>query len=281
MNTLSVGPFTLAVDHALMILSLIAAMIAGRLAARDRNVPIIDTLISLALAGILAARLIFVLRYWNPYSLSPVSIIDIRDGGFDAVGGLVGMAAYASFAVWRRPRLRRPLGLAILAGSLVWGATGGALQLIGSSRMMRPDVPLQTLTGRTTTLDALARAHPGAPMVVNLWASWCPPCRAEMPMLAAAQRAHPGVLFIFANQGESPAKIEAFLRRESLSPNHVLVDAGQRLARAADARAFPTTLFFDGTGHLVERHLGLLSRATLARGLDRLSVHAPTKDSGS
>lgn len=271
MSALSLGPFTIATEHAVMILALIAAIIVGRIATRGRDEPIIDTLLSLTLAGVVAARAVFVLRYWGQYSASPVSIIDIRDGGFDAVGGLLGMAIYASTIVWRRPSLRRPLAAAIFTGVLVWGAGNGVLQWLGSPQASRPDVDLQTLSGRRVTLDELAQNQPGQPMVVNLWASWCPPCRAEMPMLTKAQRARPDVIFVFANQGESPATIRGFLRRESIDPEHVLVDPGQRLARATDAQAFPTTLFFDGDGRLVERHMGLLSRATLADSLDRLS----------
>ncbi|MGB7756874.1 MAG: TlpA disulfide reductase family protein [Salinisphaera sp.] len=278
MNSVHIGPFMIAIDQALMLIALAAAIIAGRVAVRGRDVPIVDTLFSLALAGIIAARVVFVLRYWGQYHAAPLAIIDIRDGGFDAVGGLLGMAAYASHAVRRRPALRRPLALAVLSGALVWGATSGVFRLIGSPPMTRPDVDLQTLAGRTTTLDALAQAQPGKPMVVNLWASWCPPCRAEMPMLTDAQRTHPDLIFAFVDQGESPATVKTFLRRESLAPAHVLIDSGQRLARAAEARAFPTTLFFAANGQLIERHIGRLSRATLAQGLDRLPPHASTEE---
>lgn len=279
MNTIRLGPFVLPGDSVLMLAALIIALIVGRISARGRDVPIVDTLLWLAFTGVVAARLVFVLRYWGAYAADPVSIIDIRDGGFDAIGGLLGMAAYASAVVSRRPRMRRPLGLAILAGVLVWGAAGGALKLMNPTRLTRPDATLQALDGRTTTLDALARAWPGAPMVVNLWASWCPPCRAEMPMLTAAQREHPEVIFVFANQGESPATIRHFLRTESLTPEHVLVDPGRRIARAVNAQAFPTTLFFNAQGRLAARHLGMLSRATLARALDRLSSDTVAEES--
>lgn len=57
--------------------------------------------------------------------------------------------------------------------------------------------PLRTREGRPVLLTTLA---PGKPMVVNLWASWCPPCRREVPLLAKAQLQHGDVTFVFANQ---------------------------------------------------------------------------------
>lgn len=272
--TLSLGPWAISVDQLWLILAFVAALIAGHLASRGRAPKPTDALFTLALAGLVAARVAFVLRYWPEYANHPLGMIDIRDGGFDTVGGLVGMAFYASFKVARQPQLRRPLGAAMLAGALVWAATGGALSLMQSTPSSRPDVKLATLDGQSVTLDAIAARHPQQPMVVNLWASWCPPCRAEMPMLAAAQAHNPNVTFVFANQGESARAARKFLSSESLNLNNVLLDSGRRLARSVGTQAYPTTLFYNAAGRLVDRHTGMLSRATLTQGLERAESSA-------
>lgn len=277
---ISLGPLAISLDQLWLLLALIAALIAGRLASRGGQPKPTDTLFSLVLVGLVVARVVFVLRYWPEYADHPLGVIDIRDGGFDAVGGLLGMAFYASLKVLRQPALRqpalrRPLGVAIVAGALVWGATGGVLGLIGSSQPGRPDVALATLDGQSTSLETIAAAHPHQPMVVNLWASWCPPCRAEMPMLAAAQSRNSNVTFVFANQGESAHTAREFLSSESLTMGNVLLDRGRRLARHVGAQAYPTTLFYNAAGRLVDRHMGMLSRATLARALQRIDHDTP------
>ncbi|MES1934356.1 redoxin domain-containing protein [Salinisphaera shabanensis T35B1] len=278
MLSFNLGPLAISVAHALMLFALITALIAGKVAARRREVPITDTLFNLALAGAVAARLVFVIRYFGEYRPAPLGIFDIRDGGFDAIGGLLGMAAYASFVVWRRPLLRAPLAAALVAGGLAWGLTGGALTLIEQQAASLPEARLQTLDGRATDLATLQAEAEGRPMVVNLWATWCPPCRAEMPVLEAAQNERDDVLFVFANQAEATPTIQSFLDSQDLHIEHVLRDSGGHLAKQAGSAALPTTLFYDGDGRLVDSHLGQLSRATLTAALERFDT-APTASS--
>lgn len=269
MLSFNLGPLAISVAHALMLFALATALVVGKIAAHRRDVPITDTLFNLALAGAVAARVVFVIRYFGEYRQAPLGMLDIRDGGFDAIGGLLGMAAYASFVVWRRPVLRAPLAAAVIAGGLAWGLTGGALTLIEQQAASLPEARLQTLDGQSTDLATLQAEADGRPMVVNLWATWCPPCRAEMPVLEAAQNERDDVLFVFANQAEAAPTIRGFLDSQDLHIDHVLRDAGGRLAKQAGSAALPTTLFYDGDGRLVDSHLGQLSRASLAAALER------------
>jgi thiol-disulfide isomerase/thioredoxin len=112
------------------------------------------------------------------------------------------------------------------------------------------------------TLD-LRRAARGRPLVVNLWASWCGPCRAEMPTLAAAQQREPGVGFLFVNQGESASAVRAYLVDQDLPLREVLLDSGSRLGAAVGSRGLPTTLFYDARGKRIGAHFGVLNAAAL------------------
>jgi thiol-disulfide isomerase/thioredoxin len=270
MNSLHLGPFAISLSVGLLVAALIVALAVGAIVGRGRKLRIVDTLLLLVLIGLVVARIVFVLRYLPQYMSAPWSVIDIRDGGFDLIGGLVAGGLAGAWLAWRKPALRTPLSAAVAAGVIGWVVLGGAIGLIDNTRPSRPEVVLTKLDGLSIPLQELARQHPGEPMVVNLWATWCPPCRAEMPTLAAAQRKHSNVVFVFVNQGESAAAVRRFMREESISPANVLLDMNQHLARATHVRAYPTTLFFNADGKLVDRHLGMLSRATLARALNRL-----------
>ena len=123
-----------------------------------------------------------------------------------------------------------------------------------------PQLDLATLDGRAVPLDGFV----GKPTVVNLWATWCPPCRREMPVLQQAQGANPDVNFVFVNQGEKPDAIQSFIDRQGLTLRNVLVDERLQTGSALGHRALPTTLFFDARGQLASTHIGELSQATLA-----------------
>ena len=131
-----------------------------------------------------------------------------------------------------------------------------------------PELALTTLEGARQS--TLAEAAAGRPAVVNLWASWCGPCRAEMPTLAAAQQRDAAIAFLFVNQGESEATVRGYLERERLPLREVMLDAGSALGPAVGSRGLPTTLFYDAGGRLVEAHMGALNAAALQARLDRL-----------
>jgi thiol-disulfide isomerase/thioredoxin len=145
---------------------------------------------------------------------------------------------------------------------------GPALGADANDAAALPSLPLRTLEGEPVLLGAIAK---GRPTVVNLWATWCPPCREEMPQLASAQQRETAVQFVFANQGESAAVVRRYLYDEILALDNVLLDPDSRLSRAVGAKGLPTTLFYDARGRLVDRHAGALSKAALARKLQALT----------
>lgn len=217
------------------------------------------------LVGLLAARLGYVLLWWPEYMAAPKSVIAIGDGGFLWWSGLPVAVAFAWWRTGQRRALRRPLLAGIAAGMLAWAAFGGLLTMLQRAAPPLPAFELATLDGEPTTLAALS----GQPMVLNLWATWCPPCRREMPVLADAQRRWPDVVFVLANQGEDRGTIRDYLDAAGLELDHVLLDPQSQAMLETGTRGLPTTLFFDTRGRLVDTHMGELTRASLASTLQK------------
>lgn len=267
-QSVALGPLGLSLGQLLIAFSLVVALITGQLLGRRQRLRIGDSLSTLALVMLAGARLLFVVRYHQDYD-GLLEMLDIRDGGFDAIGAAVAGAAYAGWRLWRHPEQRKALGGALAAGLLTWGVSVGSLELMAAQSQPIPETELATMSGEPLRLPEL-QAREARPMVVNLWATWCPPCRREMPVLAEAQRDNPEITFVFLNQGEDPAQIRRFLDHQSLELEHMLLDPRLDFGERVGARVMPTTLFYDAEGRLLDTHFGELSRATLAHELKPL-----------
>lgn len=263
MTDIAFGPIAFPLPLLVLAGAIVTALVVGNRHGRQDRTDVERSLWFVLGWMVLVARAGFIARYHAFYVGEPLRMLDIRDGGFLASRGLAaGLVAYAWFA-WRHTVQRMPLGAALGAGCLVWGVGSAALSL-SAHRQTLPEVSLPTLDGGSMALA------PGKPVVLNLWASWCPPCRREMPVLARAQAEYPDVAFVFVDQGEPADVVKAYLAAHRLAVHNVLLDGTSALARRTGSGGLPTTLFFNARGELVDRRLGELSPATLAQGLASL-----------
>ncbi|WP_336979552.1 TlpA disulfide reductase family protein [Altererythrobacter fulvus] len=256
------GPLVMASDR-LLALALIMAFLFGfdRIAARH-GLPTRTGGLALAV-GIVAARLAYVLTHTDAFARDWASAFALWQGGFTGWAGFLGAGAVIAWRVKPRPALLGSLAM-LAAIAALWFA--GSALLRPAPRPM-PELPqLADLQGRVF----LPKQLEGRPYVVNLWATWCPPCRRELPMLAdEAGRAQVPILLV--SQGEDSRIVNAYLARQGIESDAVLLDHASGLSRALDSTALPTTFFVDGQGRIVESHVGELSRAALADGIARIA----------
>ena len=268
-QTLSIGPLMVPYALLLALLAYFLAMSVGKRTGRRAGVNVEPLLFRILLAGAVAARLAFVVQFHDAYLKAPLDILDIRDGGWTPLAGLAVAAAYAMVVGLRRGVLRIPVASAIGTAAAVWmlGTTVmGALDNAG--RM--PALSVLAVDGKSVTLTDFR----GKPTVVNLWATWCPPCRREMPVLHQAQTERADVNFVFLNQGESAHKVQSWLAAQNLPLRNVLLDARGEAGIQLGQRGLPTTLFYDAQGRLVDTRVGELSHATLAQRVAAISSPA-------
>jgi thiol-disulfide isomerase/thioredoxin len=264
---MTIGPLALQTEFAIVAMAMLVAWVIGFLAGKAQHVGIGEVLTDMLLVALFASRIAFVAQWFDKYEAQAWSMLDIRDGGFTAWVGWLAAAVFACWRFWRTPGLRKPLAWGLAGGALVWGALTMAYATDASGTKPLPHLHLQTIDGASTSLAKLAE---GKPAVINLWATWCPPCRREMPVLAQAQVLETDIAFVFVNQGEDAAKIQAYLRTSSLQLNHVLLDPGNTVAKTMGSSALPTTFFFNAQGNLVATHTGALSEASLAAKLAQI-----------
>jgi cytochrome c biogenesis protein CcmG, thiol:disulfide interchange protein DsbE len=142
-------------------------------------------------------------------------------------------------------------------------AVAGALPPAPAVGHPAPDFTVTDAAGKSFKLSSLA----GTPVVLNFWATWCPPCRAELPELqAGSQRLAGQVAIVGLNQGETPEEVRAFIEKMGLT-FQVPLDERMDVSKAYAVRNLPTTFFIDRTGVIRDMQIGPLTEATLAQHL--------------
>ncbi|HEX9269394.1 MAG TPA: TlpA disulfide reductase family protein [Candidatus Limnocylindria bacterium] len=185
-----------------------------------------------------------------------------------AIAGLfIGIIALASLAALLAPSFQQ---------RLVTGPTkvGVITKLIddptaaGRIGAVAPDFEWVRPNGESTRLSSLRPR----PVVLNFWATWCVPCRAELPRLEAAARAHGDITFLEIDLDEDGDKVRGFL--DSLEVSHLepLIDVGTVVAqRYRLSSGVPSTFFVDRDGVIRHLYLGEMDEAKLADGLRRIA----------
>ena len=175
--------------------------------------------------------------------------------------------------------------IGISIGLVAWFGIGpGKAWLPSNSRPVSPAVPaidapapdfeMAALDGSSIRLSDLR----GKVVVLNFWATWCGPCRLEMPLLQEFQEQNFDQLTVLAiNFDESEQQVQDFISELSeLSGSAfrlpVLFDPGGEVTRRYRVRGFPTTMFIDRNGMLRYQHIGILNKATLGGYLNEMGV---------
>jgi cytochrome c biogenesis protein CcmG, thiol:disulfide interchange protein DsbE len=132
---------------------------------------------------------------------------------------------------------------------------------------LAPDFELTTLDGKSARLSE----QRSQVVLVNFWATWCPPCRAEMQDIQIAAQAHPENFVVLAvNDGEDAETIRPFVTESRLT-FPVLLDADGAVAQKYRVQGLPTSFFIDRAGIVRAANMGAMSRAYIDAQIETLT----------
>lgn len=114
----------------------------------------------------------------------------------------------------------------------------------------------------------------GTPIVLNFWASWCPPCKSEMPDFDAASETHSEVLFLMVNMTDGVRETVETAKEHVESQGYgftVLFDTEYSAAYAYYVNSLPATYFIDRDGNLIAYAQGMIDAEALERGIGMIA----------
>ena len=156
-------------------------------------------------------------------------------------------------------------------GLLVWGMLNKEpiTGLSGVTRVNRaaPDFTLATFSGKTISLQDLR----GKPVVINFWASWCPPCRIEAPLIERTWRAYKnrGLIFLGINIQDRKQDALNYIREFDITyPNGP--DPTGEISIDYGVSGLPVTFFVSGSGEVVRRWVGAIDKSVLINSIEEI-----------
>lgn len=190
------------------------------------------------------------------------------------------------------PQLRYTLSLGLLVGLLLAGCGAGSPTTAGASTLTVEELPiglgrgylvagLDDINNRDTGLQYGEQAPnfrlhsddgrhlsladlQGRPVLINFWATWCTPCRLEMPDIVKAATNHPQLVILAVNVQEELDQIQPFAEEFQMTIP-IVRDAAGNLRQAYEVRGMPTSVFIDKDGKIATVWSGLLTAELLEK----------------
>ena len=276
-EAMSIGPFLVSVPVLGLVLGyFLTIWVLSRYAPRcGMDSPwIVRTVEFCAVGGIIAARIGFVAINWESYWDDPLPVLFFWQPGYSLGVGIVVALMIAAWRIHRKRGLWHKQSILVLVGGSA--TTVVAFYLVAGIALLTvdrdavrsgttiADFVLQDLNGDTVRWSDLK----GEVVLLNFWATWCPPCRREMPLLNAVNEAYgaQGFKVVGVAVGEPERTVRAYADSIGvtypiwLNGDAVGQDRTQEIFAINGGVGLPTTLFVDRAGVIRKRYVGELSR---------------------
>jgi peroxiredoxin len=180
------------------------------------------------------------------------------------VGLLIGLGLGYFFIF--RPTLTLPVERGTIA---VENSNPAELETAPQAGALAPDFALQTIDGRQVRLSDFR----GRPVLINFWATWCGPCRLEMPGIQAKFEEHAPELVVLAVDFDEPANaVRSFSDELGLTFDVLLDPGGEVNSQVYRVRGYPSSFFVDEDGVIRVVQIGLMTEGQLEDYLNEVGL---------
>ncbi len=171
--------------------------------------------------------------------------------------------------LWLVPLLLSAAAL-VVSFKVLQGDNASASNLSAATRPVSgepaPDFTVQTLDGKYVSLSDFR----GKTVLLNFWATWCPPCRSEMPDMEKVyrERLDKDVVILAVDVQEAAVPVQAFVDRFGIT-FPILMDVSGDIAKLYGVQSLPTSYFIDKQGRITSFSLGALNESAISRRIDQ------------
>lgn len=256
-DVVTLGPIVLALDRVVALGMMLLFLWACDWILRRNRVDRASLSWWALAAGMIGARAGHVIAHWQSFALDPFEVLRVWLGGWHWPSGLVAALAVLGARLGRSRAMGELAAVLVVLGA-VWAGFVASRNDDPALRLPQT-VVLHKLDGRQATLAD----YRGRPVILNLWATWCPPCRRETPMLVRMASAPGPIPIVLVNQGEQREAVVRYLASEGLSAGPVVLDPEGTLSQMTGSKALPTTLLVGPDGTVRAVHMGEVSRVQI------------------
>ncbi|RKX77276.1 MAG: hypothetical protein DRP60_06630 [Spirochaetes bacterium] len=277
-DTVSLGPLSVPVILLLSVLIAAAAFITGSVLLRGdkKNLSLFsDLLFAPVLPFLLVWKLSLLVTDARDVFINPGLFLYSSGGLLNVLIGVTAGAAWLSYR-WIKVKppglVKRALIRALGTAAVLGLAAGGYFLLAEVEAKERRRLPIVTFTDENGLPWDISESE-GSTVVLNFWASWCPPCRAEMPMLDRLQSDPKlnNVVFYAVNAArteKNPGDGSVWMESNGIELPLLFDNTGQGM-NVYKITGLPTTIIIDAHGQVVERKTGAVSRSWLLAAIRR------------
>ena len=263
---IQIGPISISLERFYVVVAFAVFLLIAEILTRTKKAKLSNWASDVMIVVLLGSRIGFVLENLSSFAKAPLSAVYFWEGGFSPLWGIIAALAFSIFFFRKENQLLKWAALPSVLALLLWLG----MVLVGNSGNKQitalPSLVFQDLAAQDIDIGSFV----GKPTVVNMWATWCPPCRRELPMLAKRASEKQDYNFVFVDQGESEQTVKQYLEDNGIVLEHILLDPNGQLANHYKSRGLPTTLFLNSKGELVSSVFGQISLAVLENKLSKL-----------
>ena len=246
----------------------ILAFLVGRfvIKEKEKRKPIESTLLNGIWTYFLGVKLSLLFTHFESISIEPLLLLYGWGETANILFGIVVTVGYFAWFTLKKSTYKKQHALFTIVVSSIFFVLFFGSQPFFKYKSNQVSLSIKTFKTLKDLDENPVQLAQNQITILNFWATWCTPCRAEMPEIEAFNKEFPHVNFVTVNNIASEKKglegVKEFLATKEYSFT-VVADVGNVLTHQFKISSFPTTLVFDKEGHLIDKHVGVISKGVL------------------